>query len=106
LGITFDATVVNGVAAGTITPRYHDLAIEVTGRGAKGILGGGGVIGDAARGIATFLGNAAEINADNPGDGETVPRTGTIKHTFTPNETLPAFLWASIRDGLFSVMRK
>jgi hypothetical protein len=106
LGITFDATVVNGVAAGTITPRYHDLAIEVTGRGAKGILGGGGVIGDAARGIATFLGNAAEINDDNPDDGETVPRTGTINHTFTPNETLPAFLWASIRDGLFSVMRK
>ena len=106
LGIAFGATVVNGVAVGTITPRYHDLAVEVTGRGAKGILGTGGAIGNAARGIATLVGNATEIQPDNPGKGETVSRTGTINHTFTPNETLPAFLWASIRDGLFSVMRK
>jgi len=104
--ITFDATVANAVARGTVTPRYHDLTVEVTGHGAKGILGTGGVIGDAARGVATFVGNLTEMRADNPEDGETAPRSGTINHTFIPRETLPAFLWASIRDGLFAVVRK
>jgi hypothetical protein len=104
--ITFDATVANGVAGGSVTPRYHDLTVEVTGRGSQGILGTGGVIGDAARGIATLVGNLTEIHADNPDDGETAPRTGTINHIFNPNETLPAFLWKSIRDGLFAVVRK
>ena len=104
--IVFDATVANAVARGTVTPRYHDLTVEVTGHGAKGILGTGGVIGDAARGVATFVGNLTEMRADNPEDGETAPRTGTIGHAFTPNETLPAFLWKSIRDGLFAVVRK
>jgi hypothetical protein len=104
--IPFEATVANGVARGTVTPRYHDLTVEVTGHGAKGILNTGGVIGDAARGVATFVGNATAIHSDNPDDGETALRTGTINHPFTPNETLPAFLWKSIRDGLFAVVRK
>ena len=104
--IAFDATVANGVARGTVTPRYNDLAVEVTGRGSKGILGTGGVIGDAARGIATAVGNLTELRSDNPDDGETTPRTGPIDHTFTPSETLPTFVWKSIRDGLFAVVRK
>ena len=104
--IAFDASVANGVARGTVTPRYHDLAVEVTGRGSQGILGTGGVIGDAARGIATFVGNETELRSDNPDDGTTTPLSGTINHLFTSRETLPAFLWASIRDGLFAVVRK
>ena len=104
--IVFGATVTNGVAEGTVTPLYNDLTVEVTGRGSGGILGTGGVIGDAARGIATFVGNLTEMQGDNPDDGETAPRRGTINHTFTPTETLPAFLWISIRDGLFAVVRK
>jgi len=104
--IPFAATVRNGVAQGTITPRYNDLSVEVTGAGSAGILGTGGVIGDAARGIATFVGNLTEIHADNPDDGETAPRSGAINHTFTSAETLPAFLWASLRDGLLAVVRK
>ena len=104
--IAFDAMVANGVARGTVTPRYHDLTVEVTGRGSKGILGTGGVIGDAARGIATLVGNLTELRSDNPDDSATAPRIGPINHTFTSRETLPAFLWASIRDGLFAVVRK
>ncbi len=105
-GISFDATVVSGAAQGTLIPRYTDLSVEVTARGSKGILGTGGVIGDAARGIASFVGNQTEIHSDNPDDGETEPRRGPINHTFTPNETLPAFLWASLRGGLMGVVRK
>ena len=106
IGISFDATVVSGTAQGSMIPRYTDLSLEVTARGSKGILGTGGAIGDAARGIASFVGNETEIHSDNPDDGETEPRRGPIDHIFTPNETLPAFLWASLRGGLMRVVRK
>ena len=106
LGIDFAASVANGLAQGAIVPRYKDLSIEVTGRGAKGILGTGGVVGEAARDIASLVGNETKLRADNPDDGQTTPRRGPINHTFTPNETLPAFLWISLRGGLMAVVRK
>jgi hypothetical protein len=104
--ITFDASVVDGVARGTITPRYKDFALAVTGRGAKGILGTGGAVGDAARGVATLVENETALRSDNPDEGQTTPRRGTINHAFNPAETLPGFLWFSLRDGLFAVVRK
>ena len=106
VGISFRATVANGVARGTITPRYHDLSVAVTRAGSGGILGSGGVLGGAARGIASFVGNLTEVRANNPDDPEKAPRSGTIRHTFTSDETLPAFLWGSVRDGLLAVVRK
>ena len=106
LGIGFEASVSRGVARGTVTPRYKDLSIKVTGRGATGILGTGGVIGDAARGIATAVGNLTELRGDNPADGETEPRRGPIDHTFTPDQTLPTFLWKSLRGGLLAVVQQ
>jgi len=106
VGISFDANVRRGVARGVAVPRYKDLSIEVTGRGATGVLGQGGVIGGAARGIATVVGNATELRGDNPADGETEPRRGPINHTFTPDQTLPRFLWVSLRGGLMAVLQK
>jgi hypothetical protein len=52
------------------------------------------------------VGNLTELHADNPDDGQTAPRTGTIEHTFTPDQTLPAFLWKSLRGGLMTVVQK
>ena len=106
VGINFSATVANGVARGTITPRYNDLTVAVTRRGSEGILGSGGILGGAARGIASVVGNWMKVRANNPDDAETAPRSGTILHTRAPDETLPAFLWASIRDGLLAVVKK
>jgi hypothetical protein len=106
VGISFDANVRRGVARGVAVPRYKDLSIEVTGRGATGVLGQGGVIGGAAREIATFVGNATELRGDNPADGETEPRRGPINHTFSPDQTLPTFLWVSLRGGLMAVLQK
>jgi hypothetical protein len=106
VGISFNATVVDGVARGTITPRYNDLSVAVTRRGSGGILGDGGILGGAARGIASFVGNWMKVRANNPDDAEAALRSGTIHHTFTSHETLPAFLWASIRDGLLAVVKK
>jgi hypothetical protein len=106
VGMSFRATVTNGVALGTITPRYNDLRVAVTRRGSTGILGNGGLLGGAARGIASLVGNWTELRSNNPDDAEAVPRSGTIQHTLAQDETLPAFLWASIRDGLMAVVRK
>jgi hypothetical protein len=69
-------------------------------------MGTGGVIGDAARGIATAVGNLTELRGDNPADGETEPRRGPIDHTFTPDQTLPTFLWKSLRGGLLAVVQQ
>ncbi|HEX9705741.1 MAG TPA: hypothetical protein VGA20_10885 [Gemmatimonadales bacterium] len=105
VGISFSATVANGVARGTITPRYNDLSLAVTRSGSMGILGGGGIFSDAARGIASFFGNWTMVRANNPNHAGTTPRSGTIHHTFTSDETLPAFLWAGVRDGLLAVVK-
>jgi len=106
VGMSFRATVTNGVARGTITPRYNDLRVAVTRRGSTGILGNGGILGGAARGIASLVGNWTQLRSNNPDDAEGVPRIGVIEHALEPDETLPAFLWASIRDGLMAVVRK
>ena len=106
VGIAFQATVTNGVARGSVTPCYNDLSVAVTRRGSTGIMGSGGIFGGAARGIASLVGNWTKVRANNPEDAAATPRSGAIHHTFTSDETLPAFLWASVRDGLLSVVRK
>jgi len=106
VGISFHATVRDGIARGSVTPRYNDLSVAVTQRGSSGIMGLGGTLGGAARGIASFVGNWMKVRANNPDDAAATPRSGTIRHTFTSDETLPAFLWASVRDGLLAVVRK
>jgi hypothetical protein len=106
VGISFHATVTHGVARGSVTPRYNDLSVAVTRRGSTGIMGARGMLGGAARGIASLVGNWTKVRANNPNDTGATPRSGNIRHTFTPDETLPAFLWASVRDALLSVVRK
>jgi len=106
VGISFHATVTDGVARGSVTPRYNDLTVAVTQRGSSGIMGRGGILGGAARGIASFFGNWMKVRANNPDDVAATPRSGTIRHTFTSDETLPAFLWAGVRDGLLAVVKR
>ena len=101
--ITFDAKVRNGVAAGTITPRFSDLNIDVVRRG-PGLLGKGGIIGGAARGVASVAANLTVREANPSGNGNP-PRVGRVNHTHRREETLIAFLWFSLRDGLFEVVR-
>jgi hypothetical protein len=102
-GISFGAAVHNGVARGALTPRYSDLSIEVTGHGSTGILGAHGIIGGAARGLASIAARS-QVNGANP-DGAKPPRRGPITHVFAPSETLPAFLWRSLREGLLAVLK-
>ena len=106
VGISFYATVTNGLASGSVTPCYNDLSVAVTRRGSTGIMGSGGILGGAARGIASLVGNWMKVRANNPDDAAAAPRSGPIRRTFTSDETLPGFLWASVRDGLLAVVRK
>jgi hypothetical protein len=105
-GVAFDAEVRSGIASGTITPRFNDLSVRVTQHGSEGILGNHGILGGAARGIASFAAKLLAVRANNPDGPGSAPRSGRIQHTFTPNETLIAFLWLSVRDGLLSVVKR
>jgi hypothetical protein len=105
-GVSFSAAVNAGVARGRITPRYSDLSLSVMRRGSEGILGRGGVFGDAARGIASFVANQWKVRGNNPDNPTKPPRSGRIRRAFRSDQTLPAFLWASVRDGLLQVVRQ
>jgi hypothetical protein len=105
-GGSFNMTIKHGVARGAITPRFNDLSVSITRNGSTGILGNGGIIGGAARGIASFAATRLAMRANNPDKATTAPRIGTINHTFKSSETLIAFLWVSLRDGLLSVVKK
>jgi hypothetical protein len=104
--VGFSATVRRGVARGAITPLYTDLSVRVTGHGSGGILGSGGIIGGAVRGLASLAANWTKVKGQNPDDPAKPPRSGPIRHAFTPAETLPGFLWFSLRDGLLAVLMK
>lgn len=103
--VAFQLAVKNGVAVGTITPLFTDLAVSVTRSGSDGILGGGGLLGGAARGIASLAAKMT-LRANNPVRATNAPLVGLIHHTFTPDETLIAFLWSGMRDGLLTVVKK
>jgi hypothetical protein len=104
-GIDFAGTVSHGISRGSITPRYHDLSIAVTDE-AKGVLGRPGFFGKVARKVVSFAGNFQKVNGWNPDEVGRTPRVGAIRHTFTTNETLPAFLWTGLREGLLDVIRR
>jgi hypothetical protein len=104
VGIGFGAAVRGGVALGGVTPRYADLSVEVTGNGSGGLLGSRGMFGGAARGLASVVARS-KINGANPSDPSKPPRRGAIRHVFTPSQTLPAFLWQSLREGLLGVLK-
>ena len=104
-GVAFRVAVRNGVATGTVTPRFNDLSVSVTRGGSHGILGGGGILGGTARGIASFA-VAQRLRAANPDRPADAPLVGRIDRTFTPDKTLLAFLWLSLRDGLLAVVKR
>ena len=103
-GITFNAKVRNGVAVGTITPLFSNLEVAVE-RGGPGLLGRGGIVGGAARGIASVVANWT-VRENNPPRPDADVLVGLVQHAFRPEETLIAFLWFGLRDGLMTVVKK
>lgn len=105
IGVGLEVVVRGGVALGTVTPRYTDLSLSVTRSGSAGILGSGGILGGAARGVASFAAGLA-VRADNPERSAGQPSSGVIAHAFRSDETLIQFVWIGLRDGLLRVVRK
>jgi hypothetical protein len=103
--IDFSATVHDGVTNGALTPLYTDLSVAVTGHGSGGILGLHGIIGGAFRGLASAVAGS-KVNGGNPDAPLKAPRSGAIRHVFSRSETLPGFLWVSLREGLLGVLLK
>ncbi|MEI2719187.1 MAG: hypothetical protein V9E87_03460 [Gemmatimonadales bacterium] len=101
-GISFDATVTSGRARGRISPRWTNLGIELPGLDRKNT----GILGGLKRAVGKFVANAFLVRDDNTGGGKTPPRDGTIDHRWSPRETLPQFLWNSIRDPLVPLLKK
>ena len=101
-GISFDATVASGRARGRITPRWTNLGIELPGLDRKNT----GIFGGLKRAVGKFVANAFMVRDDNVAGKKEPPRDGTIDHRWTPQETLPQFLWNSIRDPLVPLLKK
>ncbi len=98
--ISFEMDVVDGLARGSVVPRYRDLWVEVPGVARSGFLSG------IKRALAKFAANQFMIRENNVAGGDTPPRNGAIRHRWQPRETLLQFAWAGLRDGLLQVVRK
>ncbi|HQW68003.1 MAG TPA: hypothetical protein PLJ23_13235, partial [Gemmatimonadales bacterium] len=100
--IRFDAAVTNGRARGQVTPRWTDLGIELPGLSRKNT----GIFGGLKRAAAKFVANAFMVRDNNTTGGKEPPRNGRIDHRWRTSETLPQFLWNSLRDPLIPLMKK
>lgn len=98
--ITYNARVQDGVARGTIVPRWKGLVVEVPGIAKKGFLSG------VRRTLAKIAANEFMLNGDNTSGGKEPPENGVIHQRWTPQRTLPQFLWFSLRDGLLPILQK
>ena len=98
--ISFTARVRNGFASGTVVPRWKGLKVEVPGIAKTGPLGG------IRRAIAKFAANEFMVNADNSASAKRPPEDGVIRHQWTPRQSLPQFLWFSIRDAILPILQQ
>jgi hypothetical protein len=103
-GIAFTMRVSNGHTSGQVTPLYQGFGLDVTGRGLTGVLANRGIIGGIARGAAEMA-SGSKVYGSNPEKAGETPRVGRISHTFG-GESLPTFLWLSLRSGLLPVIVK
>ncbi len=94
----------DGVARGALTPLYSGLSVQVTGHGSGGIIGAHGIIGGVARGLASLVMNATKLHGGNPDAPGRLRAAARSTTSFAPSETLPGFLWVSLREGLLVVM--
>jgi hypothetical protein len=97
--IAIEQSVRGGMATTVITPRYHDLSVNPTGRG-------GGPIGSVSRALKKFVANAFVVRSRNPDqDGEDLRTVRTVRH-YDPTKTWVQFLWVSVRDGLMAGIKE
>ena len=100
----FEYTVRNEVARGVVVPRYSGLAADITGTGSGGILGAKNPIGGLVRATAEAA-QGLKVRQSNPSDPDEPPRVGQVNYTFQ-GESLPAWFWNVLKQGLLSVVLK
>lgn len=100
-GITAAATVRNGRARGTIEPRWKGLNVSFPGVARHD----GGLLGGIRRGLTKFVANAFAVRGDNmPAPGQPA-LDGVIDHQWTSAESLPTFIWKSLREPLLPLLK-
>ncbi len=100
-GINATATVRNGRARGTIEPRWKGLNVSFPGVARHD----GGLLGGIRRGLTKFVANAFAVRDNNmPAPGQPA-LDGVIDHQWTSAETLPTFIWMSIREPLLPLLK-
>jgi hypothetical protein len=103
-GVIFEYTVRNDVARGVVVPRYTNLAADLTGTGAGGILGRRGPLGGLIRAGAEAA-QGLKVRQNNPDEPDRAPRVGQVNYTFS-GESLPSWFWNVLKQGLLSVAMK
>jgi hypothetical protein len=103
-GVVFEYTVRNDVARGMVVPRYSNLAADLTGTGAGGLLGAKNPIGGLLRATAEAA-QGLKVRQNNPEEPDRPPRVGRVNHTFG-GESLPSWFWNVLKQGLLSVVMK
>ncbi len=97
--VTFSAVARNGHAAGTVTPLYNGLQIELIDPKAGGL-------GRLGLRILSAAANEIKVRQNNPEKEGRDPKLGTIDHTFVRSESLIQFLWFALRDALLPVLSR
>lgn len=102
LGISFNATVTDGVARGQIRPRWDSLFVDIT----PGSGGGGGILGGIKRAVTKFATNQFVLRDANTTGHDEPPQNGAIIHRWVPTESLLQFLWYGLRDALLPLVKR
>lgn len=100
--IRIASTVKGGHARGVIEPRWRGLHVEFPGiaRGNQGL------IGAIKRGVAKFAANTFAVRGDNvvaPGSSAV---NGVIDYQWKTTQTLPRFVWLSLREPLLPLLKR
>lgn len=100
--VRFAASVNRGVSRGTVAPRWQGLGVEMPGLARQQT----NLFGRLKRAVAKFAANAFVVRDDNPDQRSgKPPLDGTINRRWTPAETLPQFIWFSLRDALVPLLK-
>ena len=88
----FAVDVLDNMARGTLTVRYHDLGLEVLDKVTHERS-----LGDQLR---TFIGAHFVLRAANPAEPGGMVREGALVRRRRPEIPLAKFIWETLREGL------